>query len=278
MTEGEQYVLGYREEELERLKRQGSHLAQESSWLFDQLEPLDGARVLEIGCGPHGCLDELSRRVGTRGSVVGVERSAEAVAMANEMVASEGLTNVEVIERDARSTGLPRSSFDLVTSRLVLVNIPHPEQVVSEAVALAKPGCWVAFHEADWVCHLCEPPLAAWNTLVDLFVRYSEQNGIDPYIGRRVPRLLRAAGIDDVEINPIVQVCPPGHNGRSILLDFAENLSERLVSNGLVNDVELRKLKADLAEHLADDDTVVITPLRLQVWGRVSPTRQRGLM
>jgi hypothetical protein len=111
-------------------------------------------------------------------------------------------TNVEVLERDARSTGSPPSSFDLVTSRLVLVNIPRPEQVVSEAVALAKPGGWVAFHEADWVCHLCDPPLGAWTALVDLFLRYSERNGVDPYIGRRVPRLLRDAGITTSRSTP----------------------------------------------------------------------------
>src|SRR6516164_4963578 len=136
MIEGEQYVLGYRDAELERLKRQRARLASDSSWLFDQLGPLDGARVLEIGCGPHGCLDQLSRRVGPAGSVVGVERSPEAVVLAKKMVASEGLTNVEVLERDARSTGFPRASFDLVTSRLLLVNIPRPEQVIFEAVAL----------------------------------------------------------------------------------------------------------------------------------------------
>jgi SAM-dependent methyltransferase len=264
----EEYVLGYSKAEQQRLQRQTALLARESSWLFDQLEPLDGARVLDLGCGPQGCLDELSRRVGPTGSVVGVERSAEAVSMAKTMVASEGLTNVEVLERDARSTGLPPSSFDLVTSRLVLVNVPQPEQVIAEAVALAKPEGWVAFHEADWVSHLCDPPLAAWDTLVDLFVTYSEQNGIDPYIGRRVPRLLRAAGIADVAMNALVYACPPDHGGRSVLLDFAENLRERLVDNGLVSDVELNDLMAALAEHLAVDDTVVVSPLRVQAWGR----------
>jgi ubiquinone/menaquinone biosynthesis C-methylase UbiE len=268
MTEGEQYVLGYREAELERLQRPRAQLAQDSSWLFDQLGPLDGARVLEIGCGPHGCLDQLSRRAGTTGAVVGVERSPDAVAMAKKMLTGEGLTNVEVLERDARSTGLPACSFDLVTARLVLVNIPQPEQVIAEAVALAKPGGWVAFHEADSVCHLCDPPLAAWTTLADLYVTYSQQNGIDPYIGRRVPRLLRDAGIADVAVNPIVHVCPPGHDGRDLLLNFAENLSDRLVDTGFVGDAELSELKAALGQHLAAAETVVVSPLFFQCWGR----------
>jgi SAM-dependent methyltransferase len=268
MTEAEQYVLGYRQAELERIQRLAAIFAHDSSWLFDQLEPLDGARVLEIGCGPHGCLDQLSRRVGSAGSVVGIDRSPEAVAMAKKMVATEGLTNVEVLERDARLTGLTPGSFDLVTSRLVLVNIPQPEQVVAEAVALAKPGGWVAFHEADWVCFLCDPPLAAWTALSDLYVRYSEENGIDPYIGRRVPRLLRDAGIADVAINPRVRLMPPGDDQRRLLLDFTENLSDRLVDKGWVTDGELSESKATLEQHLEADDTVVISALFLQAWGQ----------
>jgi SAM-dependent methyltransferase len=268
MTDREQYVLGYREAELERLQRLPAVLANDSCWLLDQLGPLDGARVLEIGCGPRGCLDELSRRVGPAGAVVGVDRSPEAVAMAKKRMASEGLTNVEVLERDARSTGLPYSSFDLVTSRLVLVNIPQPEQVVSEAVALAKPGGWVAFHEADWVCYLCDPPLAAWTALSELYVTYSQENGIDPYIGRRVPRLLRDAGIADVAVNPLVHISPPGHDQRSLLLHFTDNLSDRLVENGLVSNIELSELKAALGQHLAANDTMVVSVLFIQAWGR----------
>ena len=62
MADTGRYVLGYGEAEQRRLQRQAAQMADDSSWLFDQLEPLDGARVLEIGCGPRGCLDQLSRR------------------------------------------------------------------------------------------------------------------------------------------------------------------------------------------------------------------------
>ena len=203
-----------------------------------------GARVVEIGCGPHGCLELLSERVGPSGRVVGVERSADAVALARKLVPERGLGNVEVLEGDARSTGLPRASFDLATSRLVLVNVPQPEQIVAEAAALVRPGGWVAFHEADYVSHVCDPPLDAWTSLVELLQMYSEKNGIDPFIGRKLPRLLREAGLIEVRVNPIVHVYPPGHGRRSILLDFAENLSERILAQKLVGERELTDMKA----------------------------------
>ena len=140
MTQPDQYVLGYRQAEQERLQQQAQQLAHESSWLFDQIAVTRGARVVEIGCGPHGCLDLLSERVGPTGRVVGVERSAEAVALARTLISQRNFRNVDVLEGDARSTGLPRASFDLATSRLVLVNVPQPEQIVAEAAALVRPG------------------------------------------------------------------------------------------------------------------------------------------
>jgi ubiquinone/menaquinone biosynthesis C-methylase UbiE len=127
MTEPDQYVLGYRRAEQERLQRQAQELADESSWLFDQIGVAVGASVVEIGCGPHGCLELLSERVGPLGSVVGVERSQDAVDLARKMIQERALNNVDVLCRDARSTELPRASFDLATARLVLVNVPEPQ-------------------------------------------------------------------------------------------------------------------------------------------------------
>ena len=190
MADLDQYVLGYRQSEQERLQQQAQQLAHESSWLFDQIGVARGANVVEIGCGPHGCLELLSERVGPSGSVVGIERSADAVALARTLVSERGLGNVQILEGDARSTGLSRASVDLVTSRLVLVNVPQPEQIVAEAVALVRPGGRVAFHEADYVSHVCDPPLNAWDSLVGLLATYSANNGIDPFIGRKLPRLL----------------------------------------------------------------------------------------
>jgi ubiquinone/menaquinone biosynthesis C-methylase UbiE len=268
MTEADQYVLGYRQAEQRRLQQQAQQLAHESSWLFDQTGMARGARVVEIGCGPQGCLELLSERVGPSGSVVGIERSADAVALARQLVLERGLGNVEVLEGDARSTGLPRASFDLATARLVLVNVPQPEQIVAEAAALVRPGGWVAFHEADYVSHICDPPLDAWTNLVELLETYSKKNGIDPFIGRKLPRLLRDAGLTEVRVNPIIHIYPPGHGRRTILLDFAENLSERILAQRLVGERELADMKVALGRHLANPDTLVVSHLFFQAWGR----------
>jgi SAM-dependent methyltransferase len=268
MAPSDPYFPGYRQAEQERLQLQAQQLAKEARWLFDQLDLPQGARTLEIGCGPQGCLDLLAERVGPQGAVVGLERSAEAVQLARQFVSERHLDNVEVLHGDARAAGLPRASFDLATARLVLVNVPEPEQIVAEMVALVRPGGMVALHEVDWVSHLCDPPLPALSRLVECLETYARMNGIDLFIGRRVPRLLRAAGLEEVQTRPLVHVYPPGHGRRMLLLQFAENLRERLLVQGVLAEAELDELLGALQQHLEDPDTLVVSHLYFQVWGR----------
>ena len=268
MAQGDQYLLGYRQAEQERLQRQAQELAHEARWLFDQTGVGAGARVVEIGCGPQGCLDLLSERVGPTGSVMGVERSEDAVNLARKFAADHKLANVQVLNGDARASGLPRSTFDLATARLVLVNVPQPEEVVAEMVALARPGGTVALHEADWISQVCDPPLPAWDRLFEIFGAYSTMNGIDLFVGRKVPRMLREAGLVDIRVNPLIHVYPPGHGRRTIFLEFVENLRDRLLDQKLVEDAELQELLKDLKRHLEDPRTLVTSGLFFQAWGR----------
>jgi ubiquinone/menaquinone biosynthesis C-methylase UbiE len=265
----DQYVLGYSKEEQARLQNQAHQLAHESSWLFDQIPLRPGNRVLEIGCGPQGCLDMLATRVGPSGQVVGVERNEDAVALARTMARTRNLGNVEIIHADARNTGLPKESFDLVTLRLVLVNVPHPEEILREAASLVRPGGWIALHEADYLSFTCEPASAAWARFLELFFAYSEKNGIDPFIGRKTPRLLREiSDIQDVKINPLIHVYPPGHERRYLAYEFAENLSDRLVAESMISKDEYDSLKRELHEHIAKAGTLVVSHIFFQVWAQ----------
>lgn len=152
--------------------------------------------------------------------------------------------------------------------RLVLVNVPQPEQIVAEMVALVRPGGAVALHEADWMSHVCDPPLPAWNRLVDLLIAYSNMNGVDLFIGRKMPRRLQEAGLIEVRVNPLIHVYPPGHGRRTILLDFVENLRERLLVQKMVSDTEFNDLTSSLKRHLDDPHTLVVSHVFFQAWGR----------
>ena len=164
------YALGSSPAERDRLRRQADDLRPHSVTLLDQLGAMPGWSAIDLGCGPGGVIELLSARVGPGGRVTGLDFDPGHVSLARALAADRGLANVKIMQADARRTGLPSSSFDLVHARLLLVNIPEPAQVVAEMARLARPGGWVASQEAD-VIALCHPPLAAWDRLAEISFR-----------------------------------------------------------------------------------------------------------
>jgi len=135
-------------------------------------------------------------------------------------------------------------------------------------VALVRAGGVVAFQEADWVAHVCDPPHPAWDRLKEALIAYSRSHGVNLFIGRRVTQMWHAAGLMEVQVNPLVHVYPPGHGRRLILLRFVENLRTRLLAEGFVEEAELEELTGALVRHLEDTRTLVVSHLFFQVWAR----------
>ena len=160
-TSAVDYVFGNDQDELERLLEQADDLKPESSWLLDHIGIEAGWRAADIGCGPIGVLDLLSERVGPAGAVVGIERETRFADMARAEVAKRGLGNVAITQGDALETSFEKGSFDLVHERLVLINMPVPNQqcLVSEMAALARPGGMIAVESWDRAADICYPSM-----------------------------------------------------------------------------------------------------------------------
>src|SRR5271166_2325732 len=143
------YALGRNPAEADRLGRQSLELWRLAEAVLDRVRLRPGQRAIDLGCGPRGIVDLLSERVGPGGQVVGLDRDPALVDRARALVTACGLTNVDVVAGDARHTELPSSTFDLVHTRTLLVNIPDPAEVVTEMTRLARPGGWVVAVEPD---------------------------------------------------------------------------------------------------------------------------------
>ncbi|MDI7861969.1 methyltransferase domain-containing protein [Rhizobiaceae bacterium n13] len=277
MGEPDLYLLGRNKAEEMRLKRQIANLAPESDAQFERIGIRPGERVLDLGCGPGGVLHLLGKRVGPSGSVVGIERSPRFVQLAQRFVADHELPQVEVREGDAYDTGLSRHSFDGAHMRLVLVNVPEPERIVGEMVSLVRPGGWIASFEADFLSHICDPPLPAWSRLIDTYAAYSAAHGIDLFIGRRTHRLFRAAGVVDIRLDAVVQIYPPGHDRRPILLDFITNVSDKLIEGGFISREQFGEDKKAVERHIANPEVMVSSETFYRLCGRTAQMMTMGV-
>jgi ubiquinone/menaquinone biosynthesis C-methylase UbiE len=157
------YPLGSSAGESARLQRQADELAPDSAALLDRMGLRSGQSAIDLGCGPRGILDLLAGRVAPGGRVVGLDADPAHTAMAAAFVSGRRLSGVEIVTADARHSGLPSGSFDLVRARTLLVNLTEPAQVMAEMVRLAKPGGQVAVAEPDTEHVLSYPPLPAFD-------------------------------------------------------------------------------------------------------------------
>jgi ubiquinone/menaquinone biosynthesis C-methylase UbiE len=262
------YALGSSPGESARLHRQAEELAADSAALLDHVGLRPGQAAIDLGCGPRGILDMLAERAGPAGRVVGLDANPAHAAMAAEFTAARRLSNVEIITADATATGLPTGSFDLVHARTLLVNLPSPASVAAEMLRLARPGGWVASMEPDTEHALCYPPHPAFDRLCDIFTVAFRRNGADPWIGRRVPQLLRQAGLADVKVEARVQLYPPGNSRRTVRLDLVRAMRPQVLEMGLASATELDDLDAAARPHLTDSHTVVMSGLLFLTWGR----------
>jgi SAM-dependent methyltransferase len=272
VTQPDHYLLGRGEGEEARLKRQIADLAPDSDAHLEKIGIKPGERLVDLGCGPGGVLHLLAKRVGPTGAVLGIERSSHFANLARRFAAELALPQVEIREGDAYDTGLPRASFDGAHMRLVLVNVPEPERIVREMVSLVRPGGWVASFEADFLAHICDPPLPAWTRLIDAYTAYSAAQGIDLFVGRRTHRLFRAAGVVDIRVDAVVHVYPPGHDRRPILRDFINNVREKLIDGGFIGRSDLERDVTALERHLSNPEALVTSHLFFLLLGRVPPS------
>jgi ubiquinone/menaquinone biosynthesis C-methylase UbiE len=98
-----------------------------------------GERVLDLGCGSGGATRAAARAVGPEGLVVGIDSSAEAIALARERTPAD----LPVVYRrgDAQSlASIPDRSFDCVIASMVLEQLPDMRRVLEEAHRVLRPG------------------------------------------------------------------------------------------------------------------------------------------
>jgi SAM-dependent methyltransferase len=262
------YFLGGTLTEQQRLEAQARAYEPETRWLLDRLGVRSGWRAVDVGCGPYGILPLLAERVGDRGTVVGLEPEPRFAAAATALVADRGLANTTIVAADAAASGLAPASFDLAHERLVLIQAADPAAVLAAMVALVRPGGVVAVEEFDSASWLCHPSHPAWDTLLRVFLTVGEEGGLDMAIGRKLPAMLRAAGLIEVEAEAHVRLDRPGEYRRTHLLALVASVREAILGRGLLGEAELDGLVAALRAHLEDPATVVVRQLLVQAWGR----------
>jgi hypothetical protein len=102
----------------------------------------------------------------------------------------------------------------------------------------------------------------------ELFQTVAERDGADTLIGRRLPTLLREAGLVNVGVEARADVYPPGHTRRLILPDLVRSMRPIITNEGFLSAAELDELDREVRTHLANPNVLVLDGLFFLAWGQ----------
>jgi len=187
--------LGHEVGELERIISTGRYLGDLTEHVL-RLAGIDrGMRVLDVGCGPGDVTFLAAKLVGIEGTVIGVDRSEEAVGRARERAAAAGLTNVQFLARDLAEVTLDEP-VDALIGRLVLQYATDPASVLRHLTTLVRPNGVVAFQESDMDDGPnSEPVCPTYEAAIQRIKRTFIGLGTDPRTGLRLGRIFEQAGL-----------------------------------------------------------------------------------
>jgi SAM-dependent methyltransferase len=224
-----------------------------------------GMRAADLGCGVGMVTALLAELVGPDGQVTGIDASAAQLAQASERLQSRS-PNIRFVEASATATGLPPASFDFVYSRFLLIHLPEPARALDEMHALLKPGGILVCEDGDLTSAGSEPP-SALDAFADLWGRLGPKRGVDYTLGRRLFRMVQAAGFPTPEVAFNQPVLARGEQKRLLELSVAE-AGPAFVEEGLITREDLAHTVAEMRRLSADETVLAVMPRMTQVWAR----------
>jgi SAM-dependent methyltransferase len=260
------YWLGDSPPEISHLLAQAEFLGPDAADMLDRIGVAPGSSVIDIGCGVLGILPQLRSRVGDDGRVIGLDIEPRLLAVAGQLSERHGLA-IETVRADAASTGMPADSFDLVHERMLLLNVTGPQDIVAEMTRLARPGGMVALQEPDSAAWVLDPPHPAWQLLLTEVCDVYPRTGRDFDTGRCAARLLRDAGLRDVQVRVLARVTGPGEYFHTFLLILASLMRQEILTGARLTPGQLNSAIAELREHLSKPGTLTCLPTIWQAWG-----------
>ncbi|MGQ0632856.1 MAG: class I SAM-dependent methyltransferase [Sporichthyaceae bacterium] len=250
--------------------------------VFDPLtEPLlreagigHGMHVVDLGSGAGDTALLASRLVGPSGSVLGLDRSAESVALARRRITDAGITNISFREADVTCLDTELAGYsgiDAVMGRLILMWVPDPVEVVRACAQAVGPGGLLCFVETDVDVDLAVPSSPTWDTVGGWLTAAVDLVGARMRMSTELDRCFRAAGLPAPRLAGRATMFGAAQAPTHLWVNVIRGLLPALEAAGIVDaaGADIDTLETRLRTELADADAVMIIPTFTAAWARV---------
>lgn len=253
------YALGVSSAAQRRLEIQDAQFEQVSEELLDRLQLRSDDRVVELGIGPGGLGQRILKRLGPKGTLIGVDYTQGLLRLAQQRLAGIAARRFQPVLADVQELGSWIDGADVVVGRTVLHHLPMAEAWLGRLLAKLKPGTRIGFVEPEFRILLTRITRnetrrsADFETLrlwAEAIVRYYTMSKLSPGVGATMALALESAGCQRVESwwreMPIDQTLIEN------MLLFGEEVRDKYASLGIMSAEQIDKLQRRISDLPAD--------------------------
>jgi 2-polyprenyl-3-methyl-5-hydroxy-6-metoxy-1,4-benzoquinol methylase len=268
-----EYILGHSDREFRRLIRQAAILRPITERLMRDAGIRLGMRVLDLGCGAGDVSLLAAQSVGPSGTVLGIDRSPDAIAVARRRARTAGLRHVHFEEAEVGDfSGI--EPFDMVIGRYVLIHQADPVGFIRTAAGLVRPGGVVAFQELCVRGKVIQswPRVPLWQQAGEWIVAAFQAVAPHCDAGGRLIEHFARAGLPEPTISC---ECPAGGGEDSPLYSWIastlEGVIPQLVRMGILSEgtIAIEAFEDRLKAAAVEARSQLVGPAQFCAWARV---------
>jgi ubiquinone/menaquinone biosynthesis C-methylase UbiE len=161
--------------------------------LVDQLPVHRGDVVLDVGCGTGLCFELLQRKIGTTGTIIGIDEAPAMLTVAARHVVEHGWRNVELLTTPVQDAVIAEPADAALFS--AVHDVLQCPAALHTVLAALRPGAWVAAAGGKWP--------ASWLAALSALVAAVHAPFIRDFTGFDRPWRYLAELVDDLRVTEI---------------------------------------------------------------------------
>jgi ubiquinone/menaquinone biosynthesis C-methylase UbiE len=247
--------------------------------LVQSLPIREGNLVLEMACGDGAYTGWLSDLAGETGRVVGLDLLPDYLRQASlEIENREVGCQVDFVAASIDRLPFNDRTFDVAWCAQSLFSLPDPLETVRQMCRVVKLDGLVAVLENDTLHQILLP----WPVDVELAIRGAEWEALrdespNPskfYVGRRLGKVFREAGLSELRINSFAhsRLAPIEPHARRFLEAYLDDLRQRVTDriDSRLRSRFLNLIDPQSSDYLVDEPDFQFTTIDHVVQGRVA--------
>jgi SAM-dependent methyltransferase len=265
------YVLGHSETELRRLAMQSAFWGELTEEVLRRAGIGAGMHVLDIGSGAGDVAILAARMVGPSGSVLGIDRSEDAVKRASARAARDGLSWCRFSVADVQAFEV-EERFNALVGRLVLMHVNDPARTLRSLVRHLRPGGIVAFHEIVLNSICSAPPLPIVSRAAQWVITAFERAGVQVDMGLKLDTTFRQAGLPPPECYAAARpVAGADSAGYAVFAAVTRSLLPLIEKFGIATaaEVDIETLADRLRDETVAANACWLSPVLVGAWARI---------